>query len=184
MQGALTPGLDPAVGRFEHDREVAGQQLGRAREQVAQPVPLLRDLLGRVEDERGVEASGIGPRRDRFGEGEHDREATFHVGGTEPVQDVAVASGGGVAVCRDGVEMATEHEPSLPAQLAADDDVVAHAVDRQPPAALAQACLGDVGQRAFVLALRRHRTHLLGEPEEIRHGATLTWWRPSPAGCR
>ena len=56
VERALAPRLDPPLGGLEQDREVAGHELGRAGEEVAQSVPLLGDLLPDVEDERGVEA--------------------------------------------------------------------------------------------------------------------------------
>ncbi len=65
---ALAAGLDPAAGRLEQDREVAVHELGRFREQPAQPVVLVGDLFALVEHERHVEAGAVcdrGPRRGR-----------------------------------------------------------------------------------------------------------------------
>ena len=45
------PGLDPAAGRLEQDREVAGHEIGTLGEQLPQAVVLVGDLFAFVEDE-------------------------------------------------------------------------------------------------------------------------------------
>ena len=177
----LTAGFDPAPGRLEHDREVALHERGHLREQPAQAVVLVGDLLAVVQHEGDVET------RLRAGEivgqGQENGETAFHVGGSEAVEHVTVAAGRGVAVRGDGVEMAAEHDPLRPAELGARHHVGPDALDLQRSPALAQARLDHVGERGFGAAHRRDLAERLGQREEIVAHETMPCSRRIAFNC-
>ncbi len=175
MDGALATGLDPAAGRLEQHREIAGNEVRTLGEEAAQPVELLRDLFGLVEDHRRVET---GPGRvgsQRVDEREQHGEPALHVGGAEPVERVAVPTRDLVAVGCDGVEMAREHHPLVAAQIGTDDDVVADPVHHERRGVTSHPRLDDVGEARLVPAHRRDRDQLLGEPEQIHTHLSRSW---------
>ena len=167
-EDALAAGLDPAVGRFEQDGEVAGEEVRLLGEHLAQPVELVAHLLALVERERDVVA-----RRRRvvvhpLGQPQEHCEAALHVGRTQAVEHVAVEPGHLVAgVGGDGVEMPTEHDAPRAPELGTDDHVGAHAVDGERGRPRAQPRFDEIGELRFVVALRPHRDECRGEPEQI-----------------
>ncbi len=136
--GALAAGLEDRAGRFAEDGDVAGQQIRALVEQLAEAVVLRRDLLGRVEDVGDVDG-GLGHGA---GQLEHDGEPALHVRGPEAPQRVALDAGAVVAVDRDRVRVAGEHEAHAATEMGAGHEVVADAVELE----------------------RRHRQQFLLEP--------------------
>ena len=166
------------------------EQLGLLVEDAAEAVEPVGDLLALVERERHVVTGALGLRVQLLGEAEQHGEAALHVGGAQPVQDVAVDPRHLVAVGRHGVEVATEHDPAVASELGARDDAGADRVDRERRRARPQPLLDDLRQLGFVVALRRHRDERGGEPEQVGRVVledtelSVTWRSRGRGGCR
>ena len=133
------------------------------------------DLLPGVEAPRDVH-HGLAYRRGEF---EHDGEAAFHVGRTEPPQGVTLESRGLVPVRRDRVEMAGQDQTLAVSERGAADDVVTDAFELQPRAG-AQRVLDEAGERSLVPARRGDGHQIPGGREKIAHRIRCS--RRGPAG--
>ena len=164
---ALAAGLDPAAGRLEQDREVAGDELGRARRTAGaarcarrRPLRPRRTRASR----RGAARSG---RRDR----RRARAAPRARPSCRPSRGRAACRRRGAASrcrwrarCRGGRR--ARRAARAPSSVRATT-LCADALDVERRRALAQPRLDEVGERGFVAAHRRDRAELLGEREQI-----------------
>jgi len=90
MNRPLAPGFDPAARRLEQDGKIGGNEIGPFREQPAQTVVLVGDLLAVVEHEGDV-SFGLTPYRRR--QAQKHREPALHVGRAQPVHRIASRRG-------------------------------------------------------------------------------------------
>jgi hypothetical protein len=125
VHDAVAPELEPEIGRLEQDRERCLAQPRHLADQPPEPIVRVRSFLRVIEHRGDVEAHRV--RRHGVEQREHHGVTRFHVARAEPVELVAVAPRGRIALRRHGVEMSREHEQRTVAGRGAPDDAVAGA---------------------------------------------------------
>jgi len=143
--------VEDAVGRLEHDRET-GVRDEAGFEQRRQRALLERHLLAREEE---IPPWHTGPR-----EVEHHRDAALHVACAEPMDGAVLDAARKVALCRDGVDVAREHDRRR--RIAPEHDltvVVERLTGKHAP--------DEVEDGRLVTALRRHVDELERQAGEI-----------------
>ena len=124
--GAVAATLDMGRGRLTEDGEVGGQPIGVVRSYSPQPVLGGLDFFVVVED--------VGDVHDRLGEGggklERYRHTTLHIHRSATPDDLALGGvvgdpGRKVALDRDRVDVARDHNPAGSAEVGTGDHGVA-----------------------------------------------------------
>ena len=168
---ALTTRFHPAARRLQQDRKIALHEIRPLREEPAQAVQIVGDLLAFVEHERHVARQRARRRaRELAREVEHDRHATLHVGRPEPVEDLAVPPRSGVVVGRHRVEVTAQHNPRTSTALRARDHVRGDALDGKRGRLCTQPAFDDTREHVFVSTHRGNAAEVFGECEQVSAG--------------
>lgn len=171
-QSALTTSLDRSAGRLTEQRHVASYQIGTIAEQMQQAVVASCNLFACIKHVCGIDRGCL----DRHCGGDLGRQPALHVARTKTVEQVTLDLGPEIVVGRNGVEMTSDDETVLAADVGTCHNVVTNTIDSQP-IACPQPGLDIVGDRLFMKRLGRDVHHLGGKFKWVQHAGEATTGR-------